>query len=79
VIAKALEKNVCRPENAVMVGDREYDVLGGKANGLKTVGVLYGYGSRKELERVGADRICATVKDLEKELMFCSDVFGRER
>ncbi|MFR3448165.1 MAG: HAD hydrolase-like protein [Oscillospiraceae bacterium] len=32
-------------------GDREYDIYGGHAAGIQTVGVLYGYGSREELER----------------------------
>ena len=29
-----------------MVGDRSYDVIGAAQNGLPSVGVLYGYGSR---------------------------------
>ncbi len=40
---------------AFMVGDRRYDILGGKANALTTIGVLYGYGSREELSAAGAD------------------------
>ena len=42
------------PENAVMVGDRSYDVESGKKLGLKTVGALYGYGSREELSSADA-------------------------
>ncbi|HEX03670.1 MAG TPA: HAD family hydrolase, partial [Bacteroidetes bacterium] len=34
---------------AAVIGDREYDVEAGKANGLPVVGALYGYGSREEL------------------------------
>ena len=45
-------------EGAVIVGDREHDIIGGKANGIFTIGVTYGYGSRAELERAGADKIC---------------------
>lgn len=37
-------------EQIVMVGDRQYDLLGAKAHGLDGIGVLYGYGSREELE-----------------------------
>ena len=37
--------------NIVMVGDREHDVLGAKEHGIACVGVLYGYGSRAELEQ----------------------------
>lgn len=48
----------------VMVGDREHDVIGAKEHGLPCIGVLYGYGSREELEAAGADVICETVEAL---------------
>ncbi|MCD7954903.1 MAG: HAD hydrolase-like protein [Lachnospiraceae bacterium] len=48
----------------LMVGDRSNDVDGARENGLSCVGVLYGYGSRKELEEAGAAAICPEVKDL---------------
>jgi phosphoglycolate phosphatase len=41
----------------VMVGDRKYDIIGGKKWGLYTVGVTYGFGSRDELEDAGPDHI----------------------
>jgi phosphoglycolate phosphatase len=47
-------------DRAVMIGDREHDIIGGKANGVYTIGVTYGYGSRVELERAGADAIFAS-------------------
>lgn len=43
------------PAAAVMVGDRRSDVAAGQAVGTRTVGVLWGYGSRDELEAAGAD------------------------
>ena len=33
-----------------MVGDRRDDLLGAEAAGVDGLGVLYGYGSREELE-----------------------------
>lgn len=39
---------------AVMIGDREHDVLGAAACGMKCVGVTYGYGSEEELTTAGA-------------------------
>lgn len=42
---------------AVMVGDRGDDVSGAKANGLRAVGVTWGYGSFDELRAAGADRL----------------------
>ena len=41
----------------VMIGDREYDIIGAKTVGLESVGILFGYGSREELEACGADHI----------------------
>lgn len=49
VIAYVLEQTGIDPRASVMVGDRIYDIRGGAACGLSTVGVLYGYGSREEL------------------------------
>lgn len=48
----------------VMIGDRFHDVEGAKANGLQTIGVLYGYGSREELEEAGAEHIAAEAADI---------------
>lgn len=53
-------------DDCIMIGDREHDVLGGQAHGLDTVGVLFGYGSREELERAGATYIAATPADIVK-------------
>lgn len=66
VIAYALKESGCSSENAVMVGDRLHDILGAKENGLDSIGVLFGYGSREELENAGADYIAETVKDIIK-------------
>lgn len=44
----------------VMVGDRSYDVIGGHAEGLKVIGVLYGYGGLEELSQAGADALALT-------------------
>ncbi len=42
-------------DDAAMIGDRRFDILGGRANGMRTVGVTWGFGSRRELEAAGAD------------------------
>ncbi len=46
-------------QTATMVGDRKHDVIGAKRNGMRALGVTYGYGSRQELEDAGADAIVA--------------------
>mgnify|MGYP002422552455 CR=1 FL=1 len=58
-----------RKAQAVMVGDREYDIFGTKENQLQSVGVLMGYGSRDELEAAGADKIAADAAELTEILL----------
>jgi phosphoglycolate phosphatase len=47
-----------------MIGDRHHDVEGAKETGLDSLGVLYGYGNREELEKAGATYIAPTVEDI---------------
>jgi len=53
----------------LMIGDREHDILGAKASGLDSMGVLFGYGDRAEHEKAGADYIVDTVEDIGKMLL----------
>ena len=70
VIAYALEKcNIKDKSLTVMVGDRCHDILGAKANGISSVGVLYGFGNREELENAGADYIAEDIPALYKILL----------
>jgi phosphoglycolate phosphatase len=65
VIRYALERNhITNYSEAVMVGDRKHDIIGAKAVGLASVGVLYGYGDREEHEKAGADWIAETVEEV---------------
>jgi len=64
VIDYALTHHSIDITKAVMVGDREYDILGAHAFGIPAIGVLFGYGSREELENAGAEGIAATVAEL---------------
>jgi phosphoglycolate phosphatase len=54
LLAHVLRAESLSPTGTVMVGDRAHDVLGARANGLFSVGVLWGYGSREELVAAGA-------------------------
>lgn len=70
VITYALESvGATDPSKIVMVGDREYDVLGAKKFGIDSVGVLFGYGTREELETAGATYIAASVEDIGKFIL----------
>ena len=59
---------VCR-ENTVMIGDRRHDMIGASKAGIRSIGVLYGYGSRDELEKAGADMIAVTPDDISKLIL----------
>ena len=66
VVKAALKAAGCDDlSRAVMVGDREHDVIGAHLAGLDVIGVLYGYGSREELTAAGADQIAETPEALE--------------
>ena len=52
----------------VMVGDRKYDIEGGRANGLATVAVSYGYADEKEIREVQPSYIAESVDDLKNLL-----------
>lgn len=52
----------------IMVGDRKYDILGAKNQGIDSIGVTYGYGSVEEISRYEPTFTVATVGDLEKTL-----------
>ena len=53
--------------NALMVGDRRYDIEGAEANGIPAIGVLYGYGSEAEFD--GAAFIAQSVAELKEFLL----------
>lgn len=70
VIHYALEKNqITNKDEVVMVGDRLHDIKGAKANGIKSIGVLYGFGDREELELAGADKIAQNLEELKSILL----------
>jgi phosphoglycolate phosphatase len=56
------------PDSIVMIGDRKHDILGAREVSIDSVGVLYGYGSRQELEEAGALKIAETIFDLQNLL-----------
>ena len=63
VIAYLLEK-IGTPENMLMVGDTEFDVLGAAAHGIPTIGVAWGYGKVEAMEQAGAIAIAHTMDAL---------------
>ncbi len=66
VIAYAIERNgITDKSKILMIGDRKHDILGAKKVGIKSCGVLFGYGNREELETAGADFIAENVSQLK--------------
>lgn len=57
------------PDQALMIGDRKYDVLGASAVGVPCLGVRYGYGEPGELEEAGAIVVVDSIKELEAYLI----------
>lgn len=64
MIARALTDFDVAPARAVMIGDRHFDIEGARSNGVRGLGVAWGFGSREELEQAGADAIAATPAEL---------------
>lgn len=67
VIRDALERcGETDPKQVLMIGDRFYDIDGAKAVGTYSAGVLYGGGSRGELEKAGADYLVSQPSEIVK-------------
>lgn len=70
ILTKALsELNITDNSAVVMIGDRRHDVEAAKAHGIDSIGVLWGYGDRKELEHEGATRIATDTNELKQFLI----------
>lgn len=66
---KSLYDSSVNCDEIVMIGDREHDILGAKQTGLKSIGVLYGYGEEEELEAAGADNIISLPSEILNAVM----------
>ena len=56
-------------EKIRMVGDRCYDIEGANREGIRAIGVLYGYGSKEELEEAGADGLAETPEEVVRMIL----------
>jgi len=73
VIAYALENLGMKADETVMVGDRKHDIWGARLNNVRSVGVLFGYGSSEEFEAAGADYVVENVNELYEYLRTIND------
>ncbi|MBQ8605747.1 MAG: HAD family hydrolase [Clostridia bacterium] len=69
IVRRVLEGYGLDKAESVMVGDRFYDIVGAKENGIASIGVTYGYGDYEELFKYGADKIAYNVNGLKEMLM----------
>ena len=63
-IDRAPERLRVAAERAVMIGDRAGDIVAARANRVRSIGVLWGYGSESELTGAGAGSLCASPGEL---------------
>ena len=66
LIGHVLESEKISADKAIMVGDTHYDIEGAIANGIRSVGVLWGFGELGDIRR--ADFIIATPDHLGKAI-----------
>ena len=64
MIAQALADFGVAARDAVMIGDRHFDIEGARDNGVRSIGVTWGFGSRDELVAAGADVVATRPADL---------------
>lgn len=64
VIEHALALSGAEKQSAVMVGDRMHDAVGAHKAGIDSIGALWGYGTREELESNGAAHVAADMREI---------------
>jgi phosphoglycolate phosphatase len=68
LMAHIIQTEKVDAENAIMIGDRMFDINGAKANAMRSIGVLWGYGSKSELQNAGADALCTAPHELPNQI-----------
>ena len=68
LLAAVIEREDIRGQPAVMIGDRKFDCLAARANGLPSLGALWGYGSAEELREAGAAELCAAPAEVASRI-----------
>jgi phosphoglycolate phosphatase len=69
-----LKKENIHSSDSVMIGDTHYDIEGACENDIHSIGVLWGFGEKEELENSGADIIIAEPSEIEKAVL---DLIGK--
>ncbi|KRN29026.1 haloacid dehalogenase domain-containing protein hydrolase [Lactobacillus selangorensis] len=64
VLGNAFEQTKIVPQESIMIGDRQTDMLGAQQKQMRRIGVLYGFGTKTELLESGAQALAALPKDI---------------
>lgn len=64
IIRNALDALNIDKKDVVMVGDREYDIIGANINDIDSIGVLYGYGNLDEFKKNNATFVVNNVMEI---------------
>ena len=66
VIARAVDRFCLEPDQCMMVGDRDQDIKGAQVNGMKSIGVTWGFGSREEIVNARPDHVAEVSEDITR-------------
>ena len=70
LITELMERNQIIPsENVVMIGDTIFDIVGGKANEISTLGVAYGFGNSDKILELNPDFFVEDIDELYELLV----------
>ena len=64
IIKHIIEKENLNKSETIMIGDRKYDIIGANKNNIHSIAVLYGYGTKEELEESKPTYLCERVMDI---------------
>jgi phosphoglycolate phosphatase len=79
LLAHLLGRHAIDPARAIMIGDRMHDIRAARANGLRSIGVLYGFGDEAELRGAGADVLCTQVAGLRDAIALLDEATSHAR
>jgi len=68
LLAHLLAREGLQGEHCLMIGDRRHDVRAAQFNHARSLGVLWGYGSRAELVEAGAEALIAAPAEFSRAL-----------
>jgi phosphoglycolate phosphatase len=69
LVARALRGAKVKAEEAMMLGDRFYDIIGARENNVMPVGALWGYGSYQELYGAQCRNFAKSPAEFQKEFV----------